>query len=125
MEGSGQIKSFEDLVAWKEGHSLVLEVYRVTTRYPTGERFELISQTRRAVASITSNIAEGFGRFHYNDKIRFYYQARGSATELLNHLILAKDLRYIDLEALNSFREKLLSVNRLIDGLIRSIESQK
>lgn len=85
------IKTFTDLDAWKEGHELVILVYDITKRYPTDERFNLVSQSRRAVISVTNNIAEGFGRFHYKDKLIFYYDARGSVLEVQNCLLAAKD----------------------------------
>jgi len=89
------INTFEDLEAWQIAHQFVLEVYRITKKFPKDELYGLVSQLRRAALSITSNIAEGFSRYHYNDKIRFYYNARGSMSEVKNGFILAKDLNYI------------------------------
>ncbi len=85
------IKTFRDLDAWKEGHKLVIMVYDITKRYPNEEKYNLISQSRRAVISVTNNLAEGFGRFHYKDKLIFYYDARGSVLEVQNCLLAAKD----------------------------------
>ncbi|MDD5626597.1 MAG: four helix bundle protein [Patescibacteria group bacterium] len=79
-----KIKSFTDLDAWKEGHKLVLMVYEITKKFPKEEMFGLVSQMRRCVVSITSNIAEGFSRQTYKDKICFYSRAQGSVTELQN-----------------------------------------
>lgn len=73
-----EIKSFTDLDAWKVNYELVLKIYQVTKSFPKDERFGIVDQLRRAVSSITANIAEGWGRFHYADRIKFYYQARGS-----------------------------------------------
>ncbi len=75
-----------------------MEIYKVTKNFPEEEKFGLTSQLRRAVASVTANIAEGFERFHFNDKVRFYLQSRGSVAEVQNFLLLAKDLNFIDLK---------------------------
>jgi len=70
-------------------------------------------------------MAEGFARYHYNDKIRFYYQARGSVAEVQNFLLLARDLKLIDKESCQQLGETSKDVEKLINGLIRSIEKQK
>jgi four helix bundle protein len=120
-----EIKSFEDLEAWQIAHKLALEVYKVTKIFPKDELYGIISQLRRAVLSITSNIAEGFSRYHYNDKIRFYYNARGSVSEVKNCLILSKDLDYIIKEEYQKLSNEIERVLKVINGLIRSIEKQK
>jgi four helix bundle protein len=120
-----RIQKFYDLDAWERGHELVLAIYKITEDFPKNELYGVVSQLRRATSSITANIAEGFARFHFNDKIRFYYQARGSIAEVQNFLLLAKDLGYIDLEECKKLGEKANEVAQLINGLIRSIESQK
>lgn len=121
----GKIRSFEDLEAWQIAHNLVLEIYQITKKFPKEELYGIVSQLRRAALSITSNIAEGFSRYHYNDKIRFYYNARGSASEARNCLILAKDLGYITQELMGSLLHSLERVLKVTNGLIRSIEKQK
>jgi len=95
------IKHFTDLIAWQKNHQLVLEIYKITKKFPKDELFGLTSQIRRAVVSITSNIAEGYGRYYFKEKIRFYTISRGSSTEVQNHLIIAKDLGYITEEEFN------------------------
>jgi four helix bundle protein len=77
-----KIKEFTDLIAWQEAHKLVLQIYELTKEFPKDELFGLTSQIRRSAISITSNIAEGFGRQKYGEKIQFYYIAQGSITEL-------------------------------------------
>lgn len=120
-----KIKNFYDLNAWKESHLLVLEIYKITSNFPKEEMFGVISQLKRASSSITANIAEGFARYHYKDKIRFYYQARGSAAEVQNFLLLAKDLHFIDIEICKKLGLKAKEAQQLINGLIRSIDNQK
>jgi len=118
------IKKFYDLDGWKRGHKLALEIYKLTKEFPKEEQYGITSQLRRAVSSITANIAEGFARYHYKDKIRFYYQARGSAAEVQNFLLLAKDLGYISLEICGRLGEETNQTIKLINGLIRSTEKQ-
>ena len=120
-----EIKKFYDLTAWKLAHELVLDIYKITKNFSPEEQFGVTSQLRRASSSITANIAEGFGRYHFKDKIKFYYQARGSATEVQDFLLLTKDLEYITWEECKILGEKLNEIIKLINGLIRSIESQQ
>ena len=94
----GEVKNFYDLIAWKKGHELTLGIYQATKRFPGEEQYGIVIQMRRAASSVTANIAEGFGRFHFKDKVRFYYQARASTTEVQNFLLLAKDLDYVDVD---------------------------
>lgn len=116
------IEQFTDLEAWQEGHKLVLEIYKITKNFPKEEMFGIISQIRRSASSITANIAEGFGRFHYKDKQNFFYHARGSACETENFLVLAKDLGFLKEEDFDRVYMRLKSVERLLKGMIRSIE---
>src|SRR3990167_6729613 len=105
-----EIKNFYDLDAWKQAHILVVEVYRITENFPKEELYGIVSQLRRAVSSITANIAEGFARYHFKDKIRFYYQARGSVAEVQNFLILSKDLNYISMKNCQEIGEQTNAV---------------
>lgn len=116
---SSKIKSFTDLIAWQHAHSLVLEIYRLTKMFPKDEQFGLINQIRRAVVSITSNIAEGFSRNSYKEKAQFYSMALGSLTEVQNQIIIARDLRYISKEEFSLIEEKVILVNKLLNGLIK------
>jgi four helix bundle protein len=88
----GEIRKFQQLNVWQEGHELVLAIYEITRGFPSEERFGLVSQMRRAAVSIPANIAEGFKRRGIRDKIRFYNIAEGSLEETKYFLILAKDL---------------------------------
>lgn len=121
---NGQIKNFYDLESWKKGHKLVLKIYKITADFPKEEIYGITSQIRRASSSITANIAEGFARYHYKDKIRFYYNSRGSAAEVQDFLLLAKDLSYIGIGNCKDLIKEIDDISRLINGLIRSIEKQ-
>ncbi len=91
-----EIKSFEDLEVWQRAKDLAIKIYMITKDFPKDEVFGITSQIKRAALSIPANIAEGFGRFHYLDKAKFYLNARGSIMELKSHLLIAEDLRFID-----------------------------
>lgn len=121
---NNSIKNFYELDAWKKGHLLALEIYKITEDFPKEERYGVVSQLRRAASSVTANIAEGFARYHFKDKTKFYYNSRGSVSEVQNFLLLVKDLEYIDLEICKKLGENANEVGRLINGLIRSIENQ-
>ena len=90
-----RIKSFTDLKTWQEGHKLVVLVYATTKTFPKEEVYALTDQMRRAATSVTSNIAEGFGRHGYKEKIQFYYLTQGSLSELKNQLIIARDVGHL------------------------------
>jgi len=118
------VKVFYDLDTWKKAHSLALIVYKVTNHFPKTEQFGLTSQIRRAVCSIETNIAEGFGRYYYKDKQRFFYYARGSLSETQALLILAKDLSFISNKKYSQIFVYTETVSRLIFGLIKSLQKQ-
>lgn len=118
------IRNFYGLEAWKKGHLLVLNIYKITKNFPKEEIYGIVSQLRRASSSITANIAEGFARYHFKDKAKFYYNARGSVAEVQNFLLLAKDLSYIDLKICKELEEKANEASKLINGLIRSTKKQ-
>jgi len=120
-----KIEKFTDLDAWQLSHELVLMIYEVTNNFPTEEKFGLTSQLRRAVISITSNIAEGFSRFYFGDKLRFYYNARGSLSEVESQLITAKDVGLLDEERFGELMERVQRVEIVINGLIRSTKGLK
>jgi four helix bundle protein len=120
-----KINSFTDLNAWKEGHNLVLMVYRVINSFPSDEKFALTSQIKRSAVSVTSNIAEGFSRKTKEDKNRFYFIAMGSLTELENQLIVAKDIKYLTEEKFYTIFEKIVVVRKLIKGLLKSSSTFK
>ncbi len=114
-----KIKSFTDLKAWREGHRLVIMVYEITRAFPIEERYSLADQMRRAAASITSNIAEGFGRHSYKEKAQFYYQAQGSLTELKNQILIAKDVNYLNKDDLVGLVKQANTAHQLLQGLIQ------
>ena len=92
---NGKIESFTDLNVWTEGHDLVISIYKITRNFPKQETYSMTDQMRRAAASITANIAEGFGRQSYKEKVQFYYLSKGSLSELKNFILIARDIGYL------------------------------
>jgi four helix bundle protein len=117
-----KIRSFTALNAWKEGHGLVLSIYKITEFFPDKEKFGLTSQIRRAAVSITSNISEGFNREGLKEKIQFYSIARGSLAEIQNQLLIARDIGFLKEESFIGIAEKTVVVSKLINGLIKSLK---
>ena len=81
------VKSFEDLEVWQKGKTLTIRIYEIAAHFPKDEVYGITSQIKRAALSVPANIAEGFGRYHFLDKAKFYLNARGSLYELKSHLI--------------------------------------
>ncbi len=123
IKHEGKITSFTKLDAWKEAHRLVLLVYKVTKQFPPDELFGLVSQMRRCVVSITSNIAEGFSRQSYKEKIQFYSIALGSVTEFQNQLLIAKDVGYLSSSFFIEIAALSVTVHKIINGLIKRSKS--
>ncbi len=118
------IQNFTDLAAWKEGHKLVLMTYTLTKKFPQYENYGLADQMRRCVVSITSNIAEGFSRQSFKEKVQFYSMAQGSVTELQNQLMVARDVKYINETEFRAADAQSLTVHKIVSGLIRGSKSR-
>ncbi len=117
-------RGFEDLDAYKLALKIVDEAYRVSKSLPAEEKYNLASQMRRASISITLNIAEGYGRYHYLDTLRFYYIARGSLEEVLSAFIVCDKLGYTK-GKLESQRQLHGNAIRALNGYIRYVRGQK
>jgi len=113
------------LVVWKEGRALRKEVSVLTKKFPLVEKFKLTDQMLRASRSFTANIAEGFGRFHYQENIQFCRSARGSAIELLDHFTCALDEEYITEEEFLEFEQKILKCVKILNGYIAYLKKAK
>ena len=116
-----RLYSFEKLEVWQLGRKLTVDIYRISRDFPEDEKFGLTSQIRRAAISITSNIAEGSSRQTGKEQARFTEIAFGSLLEVLNQLIIASDLEYIELEVVS--RERVL-IEELGNKLNKLHESQ-
>ena len=117
------ISEFTDLRAWQEAHKLTLLVYRVTDKFPKSELYGLTLQLRRAVFSVESCVAEGFCRFHYKDRLNFYYEARGSLGEAESQILDARDLKFIRDDDFKLIWEQAEKVSVVLGGLIRSTQA--
>lgn len=115
------IVHFYDLDIWKEANDLCVEIYKLTENFPKKETYGIIDQIRRAAASVGANIAEGFGRFHYKEKIKFYYNARGSVCEVQNFLFLSQNIGYIEKENARKIFVKYENLNKRINQFIKSV----
>ena len=114
-----KIQSFTDLLVWQKGHRAVLEIYKITQKFPQEEKFGLVVQLRRAAVSITSNIAEGFSRSHYKDKTKFYGISLGSLTEVQNQLLIARDMGYFSKADFDCLAQKTIEISKMLNGLIK------
>jgi four helix bundle protein len=108
------MEDFKDLKVWTKAHELTLTVYQRTRVFPKEEMYGLTSQLRRAVASIGTNIAEGCGRRSDGEMKRFLQIARGSASELEYHFLLARDLQLLDNDEFKNLQGKVLEVQRML-----------
>lgn len=115
-----KIEKFTDLVVWQEAHKLTLRIYTLCKKFPKEEVYGLTSQIKRAVVSIESCIAEGFCRFHYKDRLTFYYDARGSLGETQSQLLDALDLKFITKLDFDEAFQQSEKVAGLLGGLIKS-----
>jgi four helix bundle protein len=117
MEYKLKTYSFENLLVWQKSRVLAKEIYKLTATFPKEELFGITSQMRRCSISIPSNLAEGSSRRTNKDKARFTEIAFGSGLELLNQLIIALDLNYIEESKYLEIRIKLQEVTFLLDAL--------
>jgi four helix bundle protein len=122
---TNKVKSFTDLIAWKEAHRLVLLIYKITNKFPIEEQFGLTSQIRRCAVSISSNIAEGFSRRSDQEKMQFYYHSLGSLSELQNQLLISRDIKYIEKGIFTKIAEHSIMVSKLINSLIKFIKNKQ
>ena len=125
MEQQNSYKGFKELNCWKEARILRSQLSGLTKSFPTSEKFQLSAQITRACRSVTANIAEGYGRFTYVDTRHFFIQARGSLTEILDHLTVAIDENYIDEDQIKAIEQQCESVFRLINGYIAYLDRSK
>lgn len=121
MANSG---TFEDLECWQACNQLKVFIKEeVLVNFPKTERFELYSQLLRASRSATANVAEGWGRYHYKESIKFFLNARGSCAECLDHLLEANSCGYIEAKALSEGRLQIQMALRLLNGYIRYLRN--
>ena len=118
-------RTFEDLELYKEARELRKSVYVLIKQLPDEEKYNLVSQMRRAATSLTNNIAEGNGRYHYQESIQFCRQARGSLAELIDDLNVCVDEKYFPEKQMNELKLKAHEINKLLNGFIAYLKKRK
>ncbi len=118
------VRDFRDLKVWEKAHNLTLAVYRATKPFPSEERFGLTSQMRRSGASIPANIAEGCGRRGDAELARFMQISMGSASELEYHVLLARDLGFLNESDYEDLTEAVIEVKKMLSSFIRTLRSR-
>ena len=121
MDSKEKIKKFKDLKIWQKGIELTKEIYQITQSFPSAERYGVVSQMRRAVVSIPSNIAEGFMRRHNKEYKQFLYITLGSLAELETQVILSDQLVFLRNDQCNDIQVNIDELNKMVTGLIKCL----
>lgn len=121
---SKPMDSFTQLEVWQKAHELTMEIYNTSKNFPKEEQYQLTDQLCRSASSIPANIAEGQARQTTNEYLQFLYMTRGSVAEAKYHLLLAKDLSYLDEVEYQSLTEDYDSVGKMLNGLINSLKDK-
>ena len=111
------MQGFDKLLVWCRAHKLVLDLYRLTARFPADERFGIVAQLRRAAASVPANIAEGARRDGRADYARMLSIAQGSLTETQYFVLLSRDLGYLAPEAADTYFDEINQIARMLHAL--------
>ncbi len=112
------MNSFEELEVWKECRQLKIYISKLSKTFPSDEKYRLTDQIIRSSRSVTANIAEGFGRFHFQENIQYCRQARGSLFETLEHIYTAFDENYVDDKVVSEFKGLFEKCLKLLNGYI-------
>ena len=125
MNNKSEFRSFESLNVWQEARKIRNEIFQLCKSFPKEETYKLTDQMVRSSRSIGNNIAEGYGRYHYQENIQFCRQSRGSAYEVIDHLITALDCEYINKNKYESLREKIIGCIKMTNGYIAYLNRKK
>ena len=120
-----KLARFEDLKVWQLAHELSLEVAKLVKSFPKDEKFDLADQMRRSARSIPSDISEGFGRFHFNDKLTFYERARSSLGELRNHFNEALGNGYLGEAGYEDFTKRINEIGYLLNRMMKNVREAR
>ena len=118
------MNSFMELEVWKKSRILRNKIVDLIKLFPVEEKYRLTDQIIRSSRSIGNNIAEGHGRFHYVDSSKFFVNARGSAAETIDHLVIALDNKFIDQQVFESFKYDCEECMKMINGYINFLRKQ-
>jgi len=120
-----EYKTFEDLEVYKAAREFRKKIYRLAKELPEYEKYNLAGQMRRAAVSLTNCIAEGHGRFHYQENIQFLRQSRGSLKELIDDINVSIDENYASVERLNNLKKEGYELLKKINGYIKYLRNCK
>ena len=118
-------KTFEDLEVYQVAREFRKAMYRVARRLPEEEKYALANQIRRAAVSLTNNIAEGHGRFHFLEQIKFGLQSRGSLQELIDDLNVCSDEEYLQAAEISDLKQQGWRVYQILNGYLRYLRQRK
>jgi len=120
------VEGLKRLKIWVRSKDFAIKIYRrVLPLLPAEEKWNLNQQLRRSSLSISANIAEGYGRFYYQENVRFCYVARGSLEETLSHLTFALEMNYISSELYSEFETEGEEIDKMLNGYIRFLKKSK
>jgi four helix bundle protein len=117
------IKSYQDLIVWKKSIHLCTEVYRITVKFPESEKFGIINQIRRASVSVSSNIAEGWGRNSTKNYTQFLKISRGSLLETQSLLVISKQLNFLSEDEYVKIDLLIVEISKMLNKLISTLEN--
>jgi len=117
------MNKFQDLKVWQKAHQLTLNIYEITQYFPKEERYGLISQIRRSAASVPANISEGCGRHRDTEFFQLLNIALGSAKESEYHLILARDLKLINVAVFEKLNDELQEIKKMLVSLKQRLKA--
>ena len=116
------VQDFKQLVVWQKSHEFTIAVYKVTASFPISEQYALVSQLRRAAASIGANVSEGCGKRTQKDFASFLYNSLGSVKECENHLLLSKDLGYVKEKEFAELTLQTEQIGKMLNALIKVLK---
>ena len=120
-----EFKTFEDLEVYQMAREYRKKIYCLIKELPSEEKYALGLQMRKASISVTNNIAEGHGRFHFQENMQFCRHSRGSLEELIDDLNICKDEEYIKHEYLDQLKQEGFQLLRKLNGYIKYLRSRK
>ena len=118
-------RSFRELNSWIKRRELRLRIESLVRNFPKEEQYRLTDQIIRSSRSITANIAEGHGLYHYQENIQYCRRSRGSATETLDHLVVALDNGYLEKDEFDELYSECESIIKILNGYIKYLQAQK
>ena len=123
--GAPKYNDFRDLEAWQRCREIRKKVWKLTKKFPAEEKYRLSDQMIRSSRSASNCIAEGYGRYHFQENIQFCRQARGSLHELIDHLLVAEECEYISDQECDDSIDEVKAAIAILNGYIKYLKKQK